>query len=570
MSAGAFIYLTGRSAVNRIARQAAQLRSPRYLVALLLGTAYVGYVLFREQPSTAAAGIDPGWVELFGVLLLLFLVAWSWIVGVEQRALAFSPAEVTLLFPAPITRRTLIHYKLLRSQFVILVNTLLWTLLLQRGFGAQPPLLRAVALWTMLSTLSLHRLGASFVRTTLAEHGWAGVQRRLPTLALLALVAGGMVWTVVEAVPLLSAGRAAGGTAVLDALSIALATPVPSALLWPLRALIRPLGASNATEWLHAIGPALLVLAAHYVWVVRSDTAFEEAAAAASLASARRHAMQGPGAPGARRDRPVSPPLVALRPIGWPAGAILWKNVTAVLRRRRARNLALAFVVAGSAAAAGSFRGGGGLAEFAAAIALTWVVFVFCFGPQWIRNDLRADLQQVDLLRAYPVRGWAIVAAETLASSIALTLLELAMLGFAYLALLGNHDLEVGFEERTLLLGAAVLLLPPITFTAMLLYNGAALLYPAWVRLGMAQRGIEALGQNLLATVAFALLLGLLLAGPTAAGSLIFHGLAPALDAWSLAPATVVGLGLLAGELALLVGWLGQVFDRTDAASIPA
>jgi hypothetical protein len=244
--------------------------------------------------------------------------------------------------------------------------------------------------------------------------------------------------------------------------------------------------------------------------------------------------------------------------------------VTAVLRRRRARNLALAFVVAGSAAAAGSFRGGGGLAEFAAAIALTWVVFVFCFGPQWIRNDLRADLQQVDLLRAYPVRGWAIVAAETLASSIALTLLELAMLGFAYLALLGNHDLEVGFEERTLLLGAAVLLLPPITFTAMLLYNGAALLYPAWVRLGMAQRGIEALGQNLLATVAFALLLGLLLAGPTAAGSLIFHGLAPALDAWSLAPATVVGLGLLAGELALLVRWLGQVFDRTDAASIPA
>jgi hypothetical protein len=571
MTAAAFAYLTGRSLVNRLARQAAQLRSPRYLIALLLGAGYVGYVLFREHPARATAAIDPGWVELIGVLVLLFLMAWSWIVGVEQRALAFSPAEVTLLFPAPITRRALVHYKLLRSQAVILVNTLLWMFLLRRGFGAVPPLLRAVALWTMLSTLSLHRLGASLVRTSLAEHGWAAVRRRLPTVALLTLAVGGIAWTIIQTLPVLRDARQAGAGAVLDALAIALSAPLPSVLLWPLRALVHPLSTTTSREWLQAMGPAVLVLCAHYLWVVRSDTAFEEAAAEASLAEAQRRGASGTlRPPGARRDRPISPPLVALSPIGWPAGAILWKNVTAVLRRRRARNLAVAFVLAGGLAAAGSFRGQGGLAEFAAALALTWFGFVFCFGPQWIRNDLRSDLLRMDLLRAFPVRGWAIVTAETLASTFALTLVELGMLGFAYLALLGNSDVEVPADERTVVLCAAVLLVPPITFTAMLLQNGAALLYPAWVRLGGAQRGVEALGQNLLATVAFALLLGLILAGPAVAGWLVFHGLTPAVEAWALAPALLAGFALLAGELALLVHWLGQVFERTDAASIPA
>lgn len=569
-SVGAFAYLTARSAANRLARQAAALRNPRYLVALLLGAGYVGYVLLRGHPSQGATA-GARWAEPIGVLVLLVLIGWSWIVGVEQRALAFSPAEVTLLFPAPITRRALVHYKLLRSQLVILLNTLLWTLLLRRGVGGVSPLLRAIALWVLLSTLSLHRLGASFVRTSLAGHGWAGVRRRLPSLAVLALVVGGLAWTALEAVPTLRAAREAGGTALLDALAAALAAPVPAVLLWPLRALVRPLAATTPSAWAAALGPALLVLAAHYLWVVRSDTAFEEAAAEASLAQARRRASRGAtGAPAARRNGPISPPLVALRPTGWPAWALLWKNVTAVLRRRRAGRIAAAFVVTTGAAAAASFGTQRGVAEFAAVLAITWFGFVFLLGPQWIRNDLRSDLLQVDLLRAYPLRGWAIVLVETVASTSVLCALELAMLVFAYCALLGNPTFDVPADERTLLLAAAFVLLPPITFSAMLLQNGAALLYPAWVRLGMAQRGVEALGQNLLATVAFVVILAVLFAGPAAVGWLVFEGLAPAAGDWALVPAAVAGLALLAGELTLLVRWLGRVFEHTDAASVPA
>ena len=48
---GVFGYLTWRSARNRIARQIRQLRSPRYLAVLLLGLAYLWFVLMGQRPA---------------------------------------------------------------------------------------------------------------------------------------------------------------------------------------------------------------------------------------------------------------------------------------------------------------------------------------------------------------------------------------------------------------------------------------------------------------------------------------------------------------------------------------
>jgi hypothetical protein len=90
-----FAYLTWRSAHNRVARQLRHLRSPRYLLALLLGGAYIWFIVMAQRPTpTAKADIDPGVVELIGALALMGAVAWGWIFGVERRVLAFTPAEV--------------------------------------------------------------------------------------------------------------------------------------------------------------------------------------------------------------------------------------------------------------------------------------------------------------------------------------------------------------------------------------------------------------------------------------------------------------------------------------------
>ena len=128
-----FGYLAWRSARNRITRQLRHLRSPRYLAALLLGLAYVWFMIIGQRPAAAAGeSPDPGTLELVGAVALIGAVAWGWIFGVERRVLAFTPAEVTFLFSGPVSRRGLIQFKLLHSQLLILFNALLWTLILSR------------------------------------------------------------------------------------------------------------------------------------------------------------------------------------------------------------------------------------------------------------------------------------------------------------------------------------------------------------------------------------------------------------------------------------------------------
>src|SRR5215216_4650905 len=194
-----FGYLTWRSAHNRVVRQIRHLRSPRYLAALLLGTAYIWFMVVGQRPTpTAGATPDPRTLELIGALALIGAVAWGWIFGVERRVLAFTPAEVTFLFSAPVSRRGLIQFKLLHSQFLILFNAVLWTLILSRERFGVSSWLKVISIWVLLTTLSLHRLGASFVRTSLSEHGRLGARHRIVSLLILGGVVVAFAWSVAD------------------------------------------------------------------------------------------------------------------------------------------------------------------------------------------------------------------------------------------------------------------------------------------------------------------------------------------------------------------------------------
>ena len=173
----ALTYLASRSIQNRLSRQIRRLRTPRYFIAVVLGLLYLYAIL--EQQRSARDGASPEsarWVDLVVTIGVACAAAWAWIFGSERRVLAFSPADVTFLFPGPVTRRGLVSYKLLRAQLVVLFNTLLWTLLLSREEFGGSAWLRALSLWVLLTTLSMHRIGASFVRSSLIEHGTTGLR----------------------------------------------------------------------------------------------------------------------------------------------------------------------------------------------------------------------------------------------------------------------------------------------------------------------------------------------------------------------------------------------------------
>ena len=189
-------------------------------------------------------------------------------------------------------------------------------------------------------------------------------------------------------------------------------------------------------------------------------------------------------------------------------------------------------------------------------------------GPELARFDLRQDLPQADVLKTFPLPGWQIVLGEILAPALALTFLQWLMIAAAVIALP-----EVGPRGTLSLPGAlgsiaaaAMVLAPAVNLTLLLLHNGSALLFPAWVRLGpRGAQGFEAMGQRLLLMILH--LAGLLLAllVPGVIGAVVFLA-ARFLLAWTLA----LPLAALVAALALGFQWalglklLGDRFERMD------
>src|SRR5262249_18068338 len=124
-----------------------------------------------------------------------------------------------------------------------------------------------------------------------------------------------------------------GAGAFFTALGRALAAPPASWALFPFHLVVAPTFAQTTPAWLRAIGPAGLLLAFPAWWVLRTDSAFEDAAIVASAERARRvEAMRS------RRSLAVAPPprsvtsTHALAAVGHPALAIVWKNLLCLRR----------------------------------------------------------------------------------------------------------------------------------------------------------------------------------------------------------------------------------------------
>jgi len=186
-----------------------------------------------------------------------------------------------------------------------------------------------------------------------------------------------------------------------------------------------------------------------------------------------------------------------------------------------------------------------------------------------VRYDLRQDLPKIELLRAFPLAGWAVVLAEVTVSTILLTGLQLALLTLAFVAYLSDPTVGLGVGQRAWLLAGAALALPVVNALGLLVQNAAALLYPAWVRLGATRPGgVEAMGQGMISMLASVLAVALLLVGPAAAGAAVRYALRPALADFAVAPAILAAVAVALVEAVPLVRWLGRVFDRTDPSAV--
>jgi hypothetical protein len=554
---------------NRMARRLERVRQPRYAIAMVAGLGYFWLVLLRPgRPSLLANASAGGGAHVTYALLIALLVASWWLLGGEKLALNFSPAEVQLLFPAPLTRRQLVQLKLLQMQVLIVFSALLWLLILGPSRGSA--WLRGIALWVLFSTLYLHRVAASLVRASAAEHGAAGTRRNLSALIIFGGAALAVGWSIVHALPSLRAAAATGGT--LSALGIVLHDPIVSAVLLPFRLVLAPVFAHSAAEWVRAIGPALILLGLHYPWVLRTDAAFEEAAATAASKRAEQIAISKSRTLRVRsvRGGVLRLPL-PLSPTGRPAVAILWKNAIALARTIPIGTLivlaitivvvvVLTFMAASDAWSAANVIG------FACLIIAGLSVVA---GPLWVRNDLRFDLLRLELLRSFPLRGASLVRAEIAASVAALTTLQLALALIASFMLPATELTGFTPLDRVALFLSAVILLPSVNAAGLALQNAAALIFPAWMRLGLSRPGgIEAMGQSIVTALGSLLVLVLVLAVPAFLGVALAVVALSSIGLWAIPPAAGLAAAAVLAELWGITAWLGRVFERTEPTEV--
>jgi ABC-2 type transport system permease protein len=584
---GALLYLRLTSLKNVLLSRLRRLKQPKYLFGALVGAAYFYFIFFRHiGKSSKVSFIPPGGLPIaamadfdltatlgvVGAFVLLVIVLFTWAAPTEKPGLAFTEAEVAFLFPAPISRRKLIHFRLLGAQLRILISALFFTLVFRGwSFLGGNTLTHVLGWWLILTTLNLHFTGAALTITKLIDSGVSAWRRRLiliSAVALIAIVSAISLWKNAPPFPAGNFGPGAFATWLAHVID----TGLLHWLLIPGKIVVAPFLAPDVGAFLRAAAPAVTLLIAHYLWVARQEVSFEEASIAyAEKRAARVARIRGGGSISATPAKARREPF-RLRVPGRPELAFLWKNLlsTRPYFHWRVWTTSAAIIVIGVPWIVRHDENG----AFAAVISVFAAIFIgyaLMLGPQLARQDLRSDLPNSDILKTYPLAGWQVLLGETLTPVVILTgLIWLALLAAALA--LGPRAATVVWLTPSFRLTAglcAAATVPVLCALQLIIPNAAALLFPAWFQ-ATRQRGggIDVMGQRLIFVFGQLIVILLALCPAVIGASLVIFATQWLIGASAaVILATILALTVLSAEVGCGLWWLGERFEKLDLAT---
>jgi hypothetical protein len=569
----ATLYIMWCTAKNRMRRRLRRLREPRYLIGAVIGGLYLFFALYgRTRPRRPPPNISasPGARQAqrviasftaaapsLGGLALLVAAAVSWFMPFGSGLLEFTPAETEFLFTAPVARRHLLFYRLMRSQWAVFFGALVMSL--AYPIASIPARIRGlIAVWLILMTAHVFFTGVTLSRPQVARAPKRrGLARAMMTVLLAAL-----------AVVLVSIGRHLWEQPILtlsDAYQVVstVATTGPAHLvLLPFIALVRPLFAGGWLEFLRTMPGAILIYAGVIAWVLRADEAFGAMTEELTESQTNRPARKRPS--------------YQVRSLGWdlaltgrPETPFVWKGALQTFRVVDRRVLIRVGVMIGwltmVVALVGRARG---LAEAIGLLATVAAIFATVIGPQILRVDLRQDLQHLEVLKTWPVRAAAVVRGEMLWPATVITVLAWVC------GAVGLVLSAATFSTTTLSLRiagglAGMILAPALVIAQFTIHNTAALLFPAWVPLGMGRpRGVDAMGQRVFMLGATWLMLVLVLAPGVIIGGIIWFAFRRLVGWWILIPAALICASIVGVEVLMATEALGPAYERLDLTSV--
>lgn len=503
------------------------------VVFLWLGSVFIGLLAGRQVRHGEQFAAHR--FRATAPLVLLGLCVLTIVSSSGDKAVAFTPGEVDMLFPGPFSRRELLGFKLLKSALVALLTSLIVSV----------PLLVYARFW--LACFVGVYLTLLFIQffSTAGVLGAQSMSRRIYSVAQRAVL-------ILGAVVVLIVGRnmvqAHGG---MQALYEFGRSDLGRNVLAPFEPFGRAITAKDAHELAIAGGEAALIDGGLLVLVVLLDENYLEAATAASQRRARQiqRIRSGSLLSGGVKGQ-VSWQLPRLPWLGG-AGPIAWRQATSAARSARGLLIVLVILAIAMGPLFGASMRNAHVAQWLTGV-IAWATILL---SSLLKFDFRGDLDHMDQLKALPLRPAAISIGQIIVPTLILTAAHVLLLGSVMVASSAHRDLVAV---------AAALALP---FNALLMSteNAIFLLFPS--RPAAASPGdFQMLGKQVAQLVmkAFAVIIGLVIAFGLAAPLFIIVG-------GSLIVLALVAGAILFGETCALIPLMGWAFARFDPSmDIPA
>jgi hypothetical protein len=449
------------------------------LLALLAVVVFIPWLMIILTQRSHSLPADQ--LRTNGPAYLLGYCILNVLISSGERAVYFSPAEVTFLFTGPFTRRQLLGYKVALT----LLFTLPTTLFMTAVFRVHAPWLLAAIVGMLLITTFMQMFGMAL---SLAA---SAVGARLFTRARMLVVAVGLVGTAL----LVQSSQGRG----IDGL---LHSPGWHAATLPLSWFFEAFLANNLIDLMRFGALALLVNLALLAVVFGLDADYLEAAAAYStrVYSQIQRIRGGPAISGggdgpapavkARRTWPMLPRFGGIGPLVWR------QLVTAVRSPGRLIGLvAIQAVMTSVLLGAAGETGGRVASPMALAVA---VVVLSLFVSSVLPFDFRGDLDRLETLKTWPLAPWRLAVGQMLPPALVLSAFQWLMLaGLAVYAGVGTGGSAVERYVDLVVLGGCAAIALPFNFLLIGLENVLFLLAPSRQMAGTAG-DFQSIGRNVL------------------------------------------------------------------------
>jgi hypothetical protein len=550
---------------NKILQRVRRLREPRYLIGGIAGAAYFWFLIFRRSAGAhpdngklimKTLAVSPVVADCAAVILLLLMIT-AWALPADSGGLEFSETEIAFLFPAPLRRRDILLYKIVRAQPQALFTALLMTV-----FGWWRNGL-FVGVWAAISVLGVYFTLVSLGRARL----------RLMHIGFLARLAGvsaivaALFWLGKSEISKIDFRALKNAPQVMNALSVPFHKPLIRTILFIPR-LIASAAIPPSFAMLAISVPMVIALGVTFFFIAAGlNVSFEEASIGASQKKAARQQRVRGQRSGTFVMFRRAPAPFKLRETGPIETAVIWKNLIALMRNSIA--WVVIFVVLlvflfGMALWSHNEVGYTGIGT-----ALLFMACIFpVLAPNIFANDLRLDMPRLEVLKSYPITGERLIAAEIAAPLLVISILEMLFATSASIMIgMGGADKFTKFVATPQFIVLVLLLTIPVCAVQLVIRNAVPVLFPAWAMRGKDEpRGFVATGQRLvtLAGNLFVLVVAIIPAAivflPSVWIAFRFFAGNPAF----VAVATMPAVAVLLAEVWMGIKALGAQFEKLD------